>query len=126
MFNIMNYNDTVEWLKKNTFLETDTFMLDFQQVEFAVKHGMILQVPGHELFTDLFYSNDYGRYKIEKIYRVPDEIIKENLLIYPYRVKATMIYESELFKGLEELAKENLKNIDFAITELADYSIINQ
>ena len=114
-----------KWLKENTSLDSDTMMLDFEQLAYAVKHGILIQVGDTETFLPRTFENDWGEYEITEAYRVPDEVIKEHLLVYPYRYKARLVKESEAFRNLDDIVKAQLRNVDNAITSIADYSVVN-
>lgn len=77
-------------------------------------------------FHDLYITNDWGRYQIQKAYRVPQEIIKENLLVYPIRYKMHLVEPSELFETTAAPeAKPHIIDCDCAFVEYQDYSILD-
>ena len=125
----MELRDTQEackWLRENTSLDTDTLMLDFEQLAFAVKMGWLIPVGDTGAFVTKTFENFWGTYEVTDVYRISDDVIRENLLIYPYRCKATLIKESQAFKEIdEEEVKKNLRTVDNAILVYADYTVIN-
>lgn len=48
----MTIKEAYEWIRKNTNLIQDTMMLDFECLEYCVKHG-ILKVMGENHFQPL-------------------------------------------------------------------------
>ena len=123
--NMKGTKKAYEWLRKNTNLDADTFMLDFEQLKYAVDHGILLQIADTDVFIPKIFENAWGKYEIKEVYKVPEEIAQENLLIYPYRFKAALVEPSKEYDGLDEQGKSMLKEVDTAITEIADYSRIN-
>ena len=125
----MELRDTQEackWLRGNISLDTDTLMLDFEQLAFAVKMGWLIPVGDTGAFVTKTFENFWGTYEVTDVYRVSDDVIRENLLIYPYRCKATLIKESQAFKEIEdEIVKEDMRAVDNAILAYADYTVIN-
>ncbi len=77
------------------------------------------------VFENVFIVNENGLYQIDEAYRVPEQIVKENLLIYPIRVKMHLVKGSEKFKNLvAESAKPFLKHIDTAFTGYKNFDIL--
>ena len=77
-------------------------------------------------FHDQFINNIYGVYKVVEAYKVPEETIKENLLIHPVRIKYQLVTPSDFFKELTKTeARKDLEFIDSAFTEIEDYTTIN-
>lgn len=77
------------------------------------------------VFENVFIVNENGLYQIEEAYRVPEEVVKENLLIYPIRVKMHLVKGSEKFKNaVAESAKPFLKHIDTAFTGYKNFDIL--
>ncbi|MBO5551321.1 MAG: hypothetical protein J5966_05120 [Lachnospiraceae bacterium] len=123
---LKNTQAACKWLKENTSLAADTDMLDFERLAFAVKMGLLLPVADTGAFVTKTFKNYFGEYEITEVYKMPDEVIEENLLIYPYRYKATLVKESDGFKNAGENLKALSRHIDSAITSIADYAVINK
>lgn len=78
-------------------------------------------------FHDLYITNCWGRYQIQNAYRVPREIIEENLLVYPIRYKMHLVEPSELFETTAAPeVKPQIIDCDCAFTEYEDYTTINK
>lgn len=123
---LKNTEEACKWLKKNTLLDSDTLMLDFEQLAFAVKKGWIIPIGDTGAFITKEVETFWGTYEVQEVYRISDDVIRDNLLIYPYRYKATLVRESEAFKEIdEEEVKKSLRTVDNAILVYADYTVIN-
>lgn len=107
----MNINETYEWLRTNTCLMQDTMMLDFECLAFAVKNEIIFEVDKEHFIPKNFIAFD-SRYQIDSVYKVDEETIKREQLMYPNRLKATLVKACGEYK--ENVIKYH-SNIDLAI-----------
>ena len=86
----------------------------------------VTKIADKGTFTPSVYETEWGVYRISEIYRCSDDVIRECLLVYPYRAKSELIKPSELFLGLEDgPAKDDLRVMDIAITEYPEYETMN-
>ena len=86
----MNIKESYEWLRRNTCLMQDTTMLDFECLAFAVKKGILFEVD-KEHFIPRYLVAFESRYIVDEVYKVPDEIVKSEMLQYPNRLKAHLV-----------------------------------
>ena len=107
----MNIKESYEWLRKNTCLMQDTMMLDFECLAFAVKNGLLFEVD-KEHFIPRYLVAFESRYIVDEVYKVPDEIIKSEMLQYPNRLKAHLVKACGEYK--ENVIKYH-SNIDLTI-----------
>ena len=121
----LNIKEAYAYLEAETIL-ADSMLLDFQALKLAVKRKMLFQIGDLELFTLPTFTNHWGTYQIDKVYKVEEEKIKANLLIHPYRVKAHIIEPSPAFSKLEGIIKQGLVKVDQAFTGYEDYSYIDE
>ena len=63
----------------------DTMMLDFECLAFAVNNGILFEVD-KEHFIPKYVTAFDSRYIVDEVYRVPDEIVKREMLRYPNRL----------------------------------------
>ena len=117
--------DAYAWIRKNTALDCDTMLFDFEQLEVALKRGWLGEMPDNKGYYNPVYENDWGEYKVTSVYRVEGSVIRKNLLIYPYRFKAELVKPSKLFYELEDAVKKDLLHVDCAITAYPEYDVIN-
>ena len=86
-------------------------MLDFECLAFAVKEGILFEVD-KEHFIPKYVTAFDSRYIIDEVYKVPDEIVKTEMLQYSNRCKAHLIKACGEYK--ENVIKYH-SNIDLAI-----------
>ena len=123
---LKNTQEAYKWLRENTLLATDTFMLEFEQLAFAIKKGWIIPVGDTGSYITKNVETFWGTYEVQEVYKLPEEVIRENLIIYPYRYKATLVRESEAFKEIDdECVRARLRTADNAILVYSDYTAIN-
>ena len=107
----MNIKESYEWLRKNTCLMQDAMMLDFECLDLAVKKGILFEVD-KEHFIPKYLVAFESRYIVDEVYKVPDEIVKSEMLQYPNRLKAHLVKACGEYK--ENVIKYH-SNIDLTI-----------
>lgn len=94
----MNIKETYDWLKNNTCLMSDTMMLDFECLAFAVQKGILFEVDKDHFITKYITAFSDSRYIVDEVYQVDEETIKREQLIYPNRLKAHLVKACGEFK----------------------------
>lgn len=89
----------------------DTMMLDFECLAFAVNKGILFEVD-KEHFIPKYVTAFDSRYIVDEVYRVPDEIVKREMLRYPNRLIAHLVKACGDYK--ENVIKYHSK-VDLAI-----------
>lgn len=99
---VMNVKEAYEYLKENTFLMTDTTMLDFEALAFAVKNNMLFAVDG-EHFVAPYYTWNNTRWIVDRVYKVSPEEKAEYQLICDYRYTAHCVHAPAGYEGIKEI-----------------------
>lgn len=87
----MNINESYKWLETHTNLTQNTRMLVSECLSLAVKTGVLFEVKKDYFIPAYTTCFENSRYAITEVYKVDDEIVKSEMLQYPYRAKARLV-----------------------------------
>jgi hypothetical protein len=105
-----------------TIIESDNFS---EQYGHLINPETIIaskyKLPDVDKYVLPIIETQLGNYEVTSIEHLPEDVIKENLLIYPYRVHGKLVDPSEVYENYPEMLKQLSKTCNLAIDNLPDY-----
>ena len=105
----------------NLIVESENFKEQYGEFDFNIED---LKLPGEDKYVLPALETQLGIYKVDKIQRLSEDVVKENLLIFPYRVHGTLIKPSEVYENYPQMLKQLSKTCNIAIDNIPDYNAL--
>ena len=110
----------------------DNFMEIVESENFKEQYGEVIDVstivpdnyklPNEDYYILPVIETQLGLYLTKSVDRLPDSVVKENLLLYPFRVYGTLAKPSDVYNSYPEMLKQLAKTCNLAIDNMPDYN----
>ena len=108
----------------NKIVESQNYKENFGDCTPASVNVDTYKLPDDDKYVLPVIETQLGLYSVDRIERLPDTVIKENLLIYPYRVHGTLVKPSAVYNSYPQMLKQLAKTCNLAIDNIPDWNAL--
>lgn len=108
----------------NKIVESQNYKENFGDCTPTSVNTDIYKLPDDNKYVLPVIETQLGLYSVDRVERLPDTVIKENLLIYPYRVHGTLAKPSAVYNSYPQMLKQLAKTCNLAIDNIPDWNAL--